>query len=149
MKTKVREWGNSNGMRLTGAMLEHLNVSPGDELHIKLTDKGIEIMKNPLSIDYLRAVTQEVIDGILAASEPVKTIADPYAESDVAYVVISIDPCRPMLREVPKETLGAYRTLTDAKEAARQALQATIAKAKESLVELRQIGVENITYIAL
>ena len=149
MKTKVSEWGNSHGIRITGPMLEHLNVAPGDEIDIRLTDKGVEIMKNTHSQEYVRAVAQETIDGLLATSEPVQTVDDPYAESDNGYLVITINPCKPILREVPKEAPGAYRTLTEAKEAARQVLQNAIADARASLTELRQIGVENITYISL
>ena len=149
MKTKVSEWGNSHGIRITGPMLEHLNVAPGDEIDIRLTDNGIEIMKNTHSQEYVRAVTQEAVDGLLATSEPVQTVDDPYAESDIGYLVITINPCKPILREVPKETPGAYRTLIEAKEAARQVLQNAIADARASLTELRQIGVENITYISL
>jgi hypothetical protein len=112
-------------------------------------EQGIEIMKNTFSQEYVRTVAQEAIDGILAASEPVKTVDDPYAESEVGYLVITINPSKPILREVPKDTPGAYRILTDAKEAARQVLQNAIADAKKSLTELRQIGIEKITYIAL
>jgi len=149
MKIKVSPWGNSQGIRITGPLLDHLNVVPGAELAIHLTDKGIEIMKNTLSQDSVKEVAQEVIDGILATSEPVKTVDDPDAESEVGYLVIAINPCQLMLREVPKDTPGAYRTLADAKAAARQVLQNAIAEAKESLTELRQVGIEKITYIAL
>jgi len=149
MKTRIAEWGNSHGIRMTAPMLDHLNVEPGVELNIKLTDKGIEILKNTYSQEYVTTVAQETIDGLLATSEPVKTVDDPYAESDIGYLVITVNPCKPVLREVPLETPGCYKTLTDAKEAARQVIQNAIADAKESLTELRQVGVENITYIAL
>ncbi len=149
MKMKVSPWGNSQGVRITGPLLDHLNVTSGAELVVNLTDKGLEIMKNTLSQDYVKEVAQEVIDGILAASEPVKAVDDPEAELEVGYLVIAINPCQPRLREVPKDTPGAYRTLAEAKEAARQGLQNAIAEAKESLTELRQVGIEKITYIAL
>ncbi|MBT3724615.1 MAG: hypothetical protein HOM14_18865 [Gammaproteobacteria bacterium] len=149
MKTKISEWGNSHGMRMTAPMLDHLNVKPGVELNIKLTDKGVEIMKNTHSQEYVKTVAQETIDGLLATSEPVKTVDDPYAESGIGYLVIAVNPCKPVLREVPLGTPGCYKTLTDAKEAARQIIQNAIADAKEALTELRQIGIENITYIAL
>ncbi len=149
MKAKISEWGNSHGIRITAPMLDHLNVEPGVELNIKLTDKGVEIMKNTHSQEYVKIVAQETIDELLAASEPVKIVDDPYAESGIGYLVITVNPCKPVMREVPLETPGCYKTLTDAKEAARQAIQKAIADAKESLTELRQIGVENITYIAL
>ena len=149
MKTKVSQWGNSHGIRMTAPMLDHLNVDSGVELNIKLTDKGVEIMKNSHSQEYVTTVAQETIDELLSTSEPVKTVDDPYAETGIGYLVIAINPCKPLLREVPLETPSCYKTLTDAKEAARQVIQNAIADAKESLTELRQIGVENITYIAL
>ena len=149
MKTKVSEWGNSHGIRITSPVMEHLNVVPGDELNFKLTDNGIEIMKSRHTEAYLKAVAQGVIEGMIETSEAVKIVDDPYDESDIGYLLITINPLKPILREVPKGTPGAYGTLTGAKEAARQVLQAAIADAKQSLVELRQIGVENISYIAL
>lgn len=149
MKTKISEWGNSHGIRMTAPLLDHLNVEPGVELNIKLTDKGIEILKNTHSQEYVTTVAQETIDGLLAISEPVKIVDDPYAESNIGYLVITVNPCKPVLREVPLETPDCYKTLTDAKEAARQIIQSAITDAKESLTELRQIGIENITYIAL
>jgi antitoxin component of MazEF toxin-antitoxin module len=149
MKSKVSAWGNSHGIRMTAPVLEHLNVAPGDELDFKLTDKGIEILKNIHSEEYVRSVAEEVINEQIEKSEPVKTVDDPYAESDVGYLLIKINPCKPVIREVSKDTPGAYHTLIDAKEAARQVIQNAIADAKESLNELRQIGVQNITYIAL
>lgn len=146
---KVSPWGNSQGIRITGPLLDHLNVTPGAELVINLTEKGLEIMKNTPSQDYVKEMAQEVIDGMVATSEPVKTVNDPEAELEIGYLVITINPCQPRLREVPKDTPGAYRTLAEAKEAARQVLQNAIAEAKESLTELRQVGIEKITYIAL
>ena len=109
----------------------------------------IEIMKNTHSQEYAITITQETVDRLLAASEPVKTVDDPYAESDIGYLLITINPCQPILREVSLETPGCYKTLTDAKEAARQVIQNAIADARKSLTELRQVGVTNITYIAL
>lgn len=134
---------------MTAPMLDHLNVKSGVELNIKLTDKGVEIMKNTHSQEYVTTVAQETIDGLLATSEPVKTVDDPYTESGIGYLVIAVNPCKPVLREVPLSTPGCYKTLTDAKEAARQIIQNAIADAKEALTELRQVGIENITYVAL
>lgn len=149
MKTKISEWGNSHGIRITSPMLEHLNVSSGDELSFMLTEKGIEIMKNTHPEAHAKSVAQGAIDTLLNASEPVKTVSDPYAESDISYQVIAINPCKPILREVPKDTPDAYPTLVDAKEAARQLIQEAITDAKQALIELRQLGVENIAYITL
>lgn len=149
MKAKIGEWGNSNGLRITTPMLEHLNAAPGDKLELKMTDKGLEILKNSYSKEYVDTVAQEAITGMMESSQPVRTVEDPYAESDIHYQLIAINPCKPIIREVSKDTPNSFATLADAKEAARQIIQAAINEAKDSLGELRQVGVENITYIAL
>ena len=149
MKAKVAEWGNSHGIRVTRAMMDHLGVESGEEIDVNLTEKGIELVKIDRSIDYLGYVRQETLQKLLSCSEPVTNISDPYAEGTVWYLVISIDPNAPVIREVPIGTEGAHRTLADAKEEARQILQAAIAQAKESLSQLRQIGIDNISYISL
>lgn len=149
MKSKISAWGNSHGIRITTPVMEHLNVEPGDELNFKLTDSGLEIMKSTRSEEYVKAIAQDAIDGMIERSKPIKIVDDPYVESDIGYLVITINPLKPILREVPKETPGVYLTLADAKEAARQVLQMAIADAKKSLTSLRQIGVESITYLTL
>ena len=149
MKTKIVEWGNSNGLRITTPMLDHLNASSGDKLELKMTDKGLEILKNSYSKEYIDSVAQETIAGMMSSSQPVRMVKNPYAESDIHYQVIAINPCKPIIREVSKDTPDSFATLADAKEAARQILQTTINEAKDSLTELRQVGVENITYISL
>ncbi len=149
MKSKVSEWGNSHGVRITSAMMGHLNIQPGEEVELNLTSKGIEILKSNTSVDYLKTVSEIVLDSVLEQTNPVSVVDDPYSESDVAYIVVDINPCAPLIREVPAGTEGAFTTLADAKEAARQVLQASIAKAQSSLSELRQLGINNITYISL
>ena len=149
MKAKIVEWGNSHGLRVTSAMMDHLGVGSGEEIDVNLTEKGIELVKNDRSIDYLDYVRQETLDRLLSISDPVTTISDPYAEGEIWYLVIAIDPTAPVIREVPANTAGAHKTLADAKEAARQVLQAAIAQAKESLSQLRQVGIDNISYISL
>jgi len=149
MKAKIGEWGNSNGLRITTPMLDHLNASSGDKLELKMTDKGLEILKNSYSKEYIDSVAQETIAGMMSSSQPVRMVKNPYAESDIHYQVIAINPCKPIIREVSKDTPDSFATLADAKEAARQILQTTINEAKDSLTELRQVGVENITYISL
>ncbi len=114
-----------------------------------MASESIEVVKNEQSIKYIQNITQEVLDKIIDATKPVKLVNDPYAESDVGYLVIAINPCKPIIREVPKGTADSYSTLTDAKEAARQILQSAITEARESLSELRQLGIDNISYIAL
>ena len=130
-------------------MLEHLNAAPGDKLELKMTDKGLEILKNSYSKEYVDSIAQETIKGMMESSQSVRTVKDPYAKSDIHYQLISINPCKPVIREVSKDTPDSFATLADAKEAARQIIQATINEAKDSLVELRQVGIENITYISL
>lgn len=149
MKVKVSEWGNSQGVRITGPMLEHLNVTPGEELNVKITGKGIELMMNAPLLDQAKALMEEAVTKILEESAPVTPVEDPYAESDIGYIVVAVNLGRPVIREVPKDTINAYTTLADAKEAARQIIQATIAEAKESLIQLRQLGIDNISYIVL
>jgi antitoxin component of MazEF toxin-antitoxin module len=149
MKLKVSEWGNSHGLRITSAVLEHLNIKAGDEIDVALTDKGMEVSKNTQNIDYLNSVKTDVINTILAQSKPVSLVEDPYLEAHIHYIVVAINPCSPIIREVPIGTPNAYATLADAKEAARQIIQSTIAEANASLSNLRQIGIDNISYITL
>lgn len=149
MKLKVNEWGNSHGVRITAAMMQHLNVRAGDEVEVNITDNGVEIIKNSRSVDYLDTVKSELLDSIRKQSEPVVQVDDPYAEGDIEYIVIAINPCSPEIRQVPKGTENAFATLADAKEAARQHIQSSIAEAKKSLSDLRQVGIDNISYIAL
>ena len=117
-------------IRITTPIMDHLNVSPGDELNLRLTDKGIEILKSSNSGEYVKTVAQDAIDAMIETTEAVNTVDDPYAESEVGYLLISINPLKPILREVSKQTPGAYLTLTDAKEAARRVLQTAITDAK-------------------
>jgi len=149
MKLRVSEWGNSHGVRITSAVLEHLNVQAGEELEVKLTSKGVEIVKNTTSLDYLAAINQNVLESLLEQTSPVSLVEDPYRKTDVAYIVVDINPCKPLIREAPTGTKNSYPTLADAKEAARQCIQSSIAEAQKSLSELRQVGVGNITYISL
>jgi antitoxin component of MazEF toxin-antitoxin module len=149
MKLKVSGWGNSHGVRLSGAMMEHLNIQAGDEVDVRLTNNGVEIVKSGYTLDFLSLVAQEVTDSLLAQTSAVSEVDDPYREGSVAYVVIGVNPCAPLIREVPKGTEGSYPTLADAKEAARQKLQSSIAEAQKSLAELRQVGIGNIAYISL
>lgn len=149
MKLKISEWGNSHGVRMSTVLMEHLQVKAGDEVEIALTDKGIEIVKNYKSMSDLASVQAEVLEAIIQQTEAVKTVEDPYNEAEVAYLVFAIDPCSPLIREVPKGTPNAHATLADAKEAARQIIQSSIESAHKSLANLRQLGIDNISYISL
>ena len=149
MKLRVTEWGNSHGVRITAAMMEHLHVKAGDDVEVNITDNGVEIVKNNKSLDYLDAVKSSLLDSIHKQSDPVDQVEDPYAETDVAYIVVAINPCSPEIRQVPKGTENSFSTLADAKEAARQHIQSSIAEAQKSLSDLRQVGIDNISYIAL
>ena len=149
MKSKVTEWGNSHGIRITSAMMDHLKVAPGEDIEINLTDRGLEIVKNTRTVEDVNRIAQEVLDAIIQTTAPIRQVKDPYASTDVDYLVVAINPCHPVIREVPKNTAGAYPTLSDAKEAARQVLQSAIAEAKTALSDLRQLGIKNIHYISL
>ena len=150
MKSKIAPWGNSHGIRITRAMLDHLHLAPGEEVDIHLTERGLEIVKKDDSITDVERVTAAALDDIVKTTQPVQRVNDPYeARTDVDYRVVALNPCHPLIREVPKGTPHAYATLADAKEAARQVLQAAIAQAKHSLAELRQLGIDDIHYITL
>lgn len=149
MKLKISEWGNSHGLRMSSAVMEHLNIKAGDEVEVNLTSNGIKITKKGFSLEHLKLVKQNILDSLIAQTDSVSQVDDPYSESDIAYIVIDINPCAPFIREVPKNTENSYATLADAKEAARKIIQASIAEAQKSLAELRQIGIDNIAYIAL
>ena len=110
---------------------------------------GIEMIKNGEPLDCLASIQQEILDSLLAHTHSVTRVEDPYSESNVAYIVIDINPCNPLIREVPKGTENSFSTLADAKEAARQKIQSSITESQKSLSELRQIGIDNITYITL
>lgn len=94
-------------------------------------------------------MAEEAIDDILKSTAPVRIVEDPYSETDVGYLVVTLNPCRPLIREVPKGTPGSYKTLVDAKEAARQAVQGAIEEANASLQEIRQLGIDDIGFISL
>ena len=149
MKSKVTVLGNSHGVRMSSTMMQHLKAKAGDDIEIKFTSSGIEISNNNTSMDYLSAVTKDVLDATLAQTHAVNLVKDPYSASEVAYLVIAINTCTPLIREVPLGTKGSYTTLANAKEAARQILQASISTAQKSLSDLRQLGIDNITYISL
>lgn len=149
MKLKVSEWGNSHGVRITSTMMEHLQIQAGDEVEVKLTKNGVELVRSGYSLNYLDSVKQELLGAILSQTESVEEVEDPYSETEVAYIVIDINPCKPLIRQVPKGTENSFSNLADAKEAARQIIQSSIAESQKALVELRQLGINNITYIAL
>ena len=116
---------------------------------IAASSNAIEITKSGEPLDYLTSIQQKTLDSLLAQTNSVTRVEDPYSESNVAYIVIDINPCSPIIREVPKGTENSFSTLADAKEAARQKIQSSINEAQKSLTELRQIGIDNITYISL
>ena len=149
MKVKINNWGNSHGIRISSTLLDHLNVESGDEVEIMLTKNGIVLLKAPKREDHVKTLIANTIRESIAASSSVKTVKDPYNETDVEYIVITANPCNPIIREVQKGTAGAYSTLIDAKEAARNIIQNAIKEGKDSLSEIRQVGIDNIEYISL
>lgn len=74
--------------------------------------------------------------------KPVRRVADPYAETDVHYLVIGIDSLKPDIVEVAKGTPDSFRTLQEAKSYAMQSLRDRIDEATESLTRIRAIGIE-------
>lgn len=73
---------------------------------------------------------------------PVVGSRDPYAESDVGYLVVDADSMTPDIVEVDKGTLGAFPTLQKAKSHAMGLVRERMAEGSESLDRLRAIGVE-------
>jgi hypothetical protein len=149
VKLKASDWNCSGGDAFVDALMEHLKAQANDEVEINLTPDGIEVIKGGSVVEYLGAAKQAVLDLLLAHTAPVAQVEDPYSHTGVAYVVIGIDPCSPVIREVPAGTSDSHATLVDAKEAARQLIQSALAKASTSLAELRQVGIERIAYISL
>lgn len=149
MKLKVSEWGDSHGLRITSAIMEHLNIQSGDEVDVSLTENGIELIRRGSPLGGFDSIKRNNLNALLLQSNPVSNVDDPYSESDVDYIVIDINPCSPVIREVPKGTSPAYATLAEAKEAARQVIQSAIEEAQNSLPELRQVGIDKIVYITL
>lgn len=149
MKVKINNWGNSHGIRISSTLLDHLNVDSGDEVEIKLTKNGIILMKAPDKEECVNTLIARTIKESIAASSSVKTVKDPYNKTGVEYIVITANPCHPIIREAQKGTAGAYSTLIEAKEAARNIIQNAIKEGKDSLSEIRQVGIDNIEYISL
>ncbi len=139
-KTTRKLWKNSTSKQVLASDTKHRN----------LTSTGIEIFKsNKNPEECLKAISKDMLDTVLSQTNPVKVVDDPYSESDVAYIVVDINPCAPLIREVPRGAKNSFATLAEAKEAARQMLQSSMAEAQKSLGELRQIGIDEICYISL
>ncbi|MFA0813219.1 hypothetical protein [Microbulbifer epialgicus] len=95
-------------------------------------------------------LSRERFKTLVSKSFPVGEVEDMYSESsDKAYLVISIDPCSPLIREVPKSFPGAIPTLAAAKKEARAIIQKAIAEAEQSLADVRQVGIEKINHLKL
>jgi hypothetical protein len=73
---------------------------------------------------------------------PVRKVADPYAETDVHYLVVGVEGMSPDIVEVEKGTPDSFRTLQDAKSYAMNLLRERIDEATKSLARVRAIGVE-------
>ncbi|MCF6317980.1 MAG: hypothetical protein L3J83_01700 [Proteobacteria bacterium] len=150
MKNKINKWGNSHGIRLTARMLKHLHAVDGDQLEIELTKDGIKIIKNNIQeITGFHKEKEKIISDMMQQTDPVQLVTCPDVEGVVHYIVIAVDPIKPIIRQVPKGYIHAYKTLTDAKQAARTLIQQSIGDAKKSLAGIRQIGIEKIKYLSL
>ena len=73
---------------------------------------------------------------------PVRKVVDPYAETDVHYLVVKLDGVAPDIVEVEKGTPESFRTLQEAKSYAMQLLRDRIEEATDSLARIRGIGIE-------
>jgi len=73
---------------------------------------------------------------------PVRKVTDPYAETDVSYLVVDGDTMHPDIVEVGKGTPGSFRTLQEAKSSIMEALRARIEEGTESLARIRKLGVD-------
>ena len=66
MRVKIAKWGNSTAVRIPQAVVDHLNLRPGEEMDICLRDNVVEFARpgNPPSLEdlYRLAETQEVPD---------------------------------------------------------------------------------------
>lgn len=149
MKSKASDWNCSDGDTLAGRLLAHLNSQVREGGQLNLAPGGLEVVRDGHAMDYLSSFQQAILQWLLANTSPVARVDDPYAQTGIAYVVIAIDPCSPVIREVAEGTPDSYSTLVDAKEAARQVLQSTLEKASNSLTDLRQVGIDRIGYISL
>ncbi|MEY4575891.1 MAG: hypothetical protein RL701_594 [Pseudomonadota bacterium] len=75
-------------------------------------------------------------------TQPVRKVVDPYAETEVHYLVIGLDTMQPDIVEVEKGTPDSFRTLQDAKGFVMRALRERIQQATDSLARIRGIGIE-------
>jgi hypothetical protein len=75
-------------------------------------------------------------------SRPVARVQDPYAETDVHYLVTGAETMSPDIVEVEKGTPGSFRTLQDAKTHTMRLLRDRIEEGMDSLDRVRAIGVE-------
>lgn len=73
---------------------------------------------------------------------PIIDKRDPYAESDVGYVVIDAESMTPDIVEVDKGTPGSFPTLQKAKTHAMGLVRDRMAEGAKSLDRLRAIGVD-------
>ena len=70
MKLKISAWGNSHGVRITSAMMDHLKTQAGDEVDVNLTADGIELIKRGSPLGYLASVEKGIVDSLLAQTSP-------------------------------------------------------------------------------
>ena len=149
MELNAVEWSSGSSGTLIDAVLRDLKAPVSDEAKVSAAAGGVEIIQNARAVELLATVRQAMLDLLLIGTAQVAQVEDPYIQTHAAYLVIDLDPCCPVIREVPIGTEKSYPTLVDAKEAARQIIQSALATASKSLVDLRQVGVEKITYISL
>jgi hypothetical protein len=105
--------------------------------------------KPDMLYDSLNSSTDELARLVEQSTPVLNIVADPSEPSNCKYIVVVLDPRAPLIREVPVATENAFETLSDAKCAAREIICDSINIAQNSLVELRQLGINEIVYIKL
>ena len=53
MKTVLKKWGNSMGLRIPKAFIKHLNIEEGEELEVEIKKNQILLRKSPESLGAL------------------------------------------------------------------------------------------------
>ncbi len=137
------------GDEILERFLAHLDAYRARGTEMSLAAGGLEFLRHGQAENYLESLQQTVLDWLLARTSPVARVDDPYAKANVAYVVICIDPCSPVIREVAEGTPNSFATLVDAKDAARRILQTSLERASSSLADLRQVGIDRIGFVSL
>lgn len=71
MKTHVRKWGNSIGVRIPQQFAQEVGLTDGTELEMNIVDKKIVLMKPKVTLDdLLQKITPENIHKEIGTGSP-------------------------------------------------------------------------------